>query len=57
MNLRQALLAGIQDAQAQLQAAVGNVRTTLGLFGTREGDRLREQAREGAITSNINILV
>ncbi|MBV6821711.1 DUF1254 domain-containing protein [Pseudomonas sp. PD9R] len=33
---RQALLAGIQDAQAQLQAAVGKVRTTLGLFGTRE---------------------
>lgn len=32
---REALLAGIQDAQAQLQAAVSQVRTTLGLFGTR----------------------
>ncbi|NUU39182.1 DUF1254 domain-containing protein [Pseudomonas sp. C2B4] len=35
-DVRQALIAGIQDAQAQLQAAVGRVRTTLGLFGTRE---------------------
>ena len=33
---RQALIAGIQDAQAQLQAAVGRVRTTFGLFGSRE---------------------
>lgn len=33
---RQALIAGIQDAQAQLQAAVSQARTTLGLFGTRE---------------------
>jgi hypothetical protein len=36
METRQALIAGIQDAQAQLQAAVSQVRTTLGLFGTRE---------------------
>jgi len=33
---RQALIAGIQDAQAQLQKAVSQTRTTLGLFGTRE---------------------
>lgn len=33
---RQALIGGIQDAQAQLEAATGNVRNTLGLFGTRE---------------------
>lgn len=33
---RQALIAGIQDAQAQMQAAAAKVRTTLGLFGTRE---------------------
>lgn len=33
---RQALSAGIQDAQAQLQTAVARVRTTFGLFGTRE---------------------
>ena len=33
---RRALLAGIQEAQAQMQAAGAKVRTTLGLFGTRE---------------------
>ncbi|WP_095143353.1 DUF1254 domain-containing protein [Pseudomonas sp. Irchel s3b6] len=33
---RQALIAGIQEAQAQMQAAGAKVRTTLGLFGTRE---------------------
>ncbi|MNZ41091.1 hypothetical protein D3C78_586330 [compost metagenome] len=32
---RQALIAGIQEAQAQMQAAGAKVRTTLGLFGTR----------------------
>lgn len=33
---RQALIAGIQDAQTQLKTAVSQVRTTFGLFGTRE---------------------
>ncbi|MHC8314713.1 DUF1254 domain-containing protein [Pseudomonas sp. LB3P31] len=33
---RQQLLAGIQEAQAQLQAGCAKVRTTFGLFGTRE---------------------
>ncbi|MFJ2710783.1 DUF1254 domain-containing protein [Pseudomonas sp. NPDC087346] len=33
---RQSLIAGIQQAQAQLQAAVGQTRTTLGLFGNRQ---------------------
>nr|WP_246238021.1 DUF1254 domain-containing protein [Pseudomonas akapageensis] len=32
----QALIAGIQDAQAELQAAGAKVHSTLGLFGTRE---------------------
>ncbi len=32
----QALIAGIQDARAQLQAAGDKVHTTLGMFGTRE---------------------
>ncbi|KPH01725.1 hypothetical protein AEQ67_05560 [Pseudomonas sp. RIT-PI-q] len=36
VETRQALIAGIQDAQAQLQAGTGKVRNTLGLFGTRE---------------------
>ncbi|WP_224790503.1 DUF1254 domain-containing protein [Pseudomonas fluorescens] len=36
VDKRQALIDGIQDAQAQLKAAVSQVRTTLGLFGTRE---------------------
>lgn len=36
---RQALIAGIQDAQAQLQAAVARVRSTVGLFGNREAMR------------------
>ena len=36
VETRQALIAGIADAQAQLQTAVSQVRTTLGLFGTRE---------------------
>ncbi|MGJ7517614.1 DUF1254 domain-containing protein [Pseudomonas baetica] len=35
-DMRLALIAGIEDARSQLQAAVGQVRTTLGLFGTRE---------------------
>lgn len=33
---RQSLIAGIQQAQAQLQAAVGQTKTTLGLFGNRQ---------------------
>lgn len=33
---RQALMAGIQDAQAQMKAAAAKVRSTLGLFGSRE---------------------
>ena len=33
---QQALLAGIQQGQAQLQDAVGKTRSTLGLFGNRE---------------------
>ncbi|OOG11044.1 DUF1254 domain-containing protein [Pseudomonas sp. C9] len=36
VETRQALIAGIANAQAQLQTAVSQVRTTLGLFGTRE---------------------
>jgi hypothetical protein len=36
VETRQALIAGIADSQAQLQTAVSQVRTTLGLFGTRE---------------------
>jgi hypothetical protein len=33
---RQALIAGIQDAQAEMKEAGARVHTTLGLFGTRE---------------------
>lgn len=36
VETRQALIGGIQDAQAQLKAATLSVRNTLGLFGTRE---------------------
>ena len=36
VETRQALIAGIQEAQAQLQAGTAKVRNTLGLFGTRE---------------------
>jgi hypothetical protein len=35
-EVRGALLSGIADAQVQLQTAVTQTRTTLGLFGTRE---------------------
>jgi hypothetical protein len=35
-DVRQALVAGIADAHVQLQTAVSQARTTLGLFGTRE---------------------
>ncbi|CAG8872517.1 DUF1254 domain-containing protein [Pseudomonas fluorescens] len=50
---RQALLAGIQDAQAQLQAAVSQVRTTLGLFGTREA--LNGNYLNRAVAANVGI--
>lgn len=36
---RQALIAGIDDAQAQLKTASGKVRNTFGLFGSREAMR------------------
>lgn len=36
VEVRQALLAGIADGQAQLQTAVSQTRSTLGLFGTRQ---------------------
>jgi hypothetical protein len=50
---RQALLAGIQDAQAQLQAAVSKVRTTLGLFGTREA--LHGNSLNRAVAAHVGI--
>ncbi|MBV7490435.1 DUF1254 domain-containing protein [Pseudomonas sp. PDM30] len=50
---RQALLAGIQDAQAQLQTAVSQVRTTLGLFGTREA--LNGNYLNRAVAANVGI--
>jgi hypothetical protein len=50
---RKALLAGIQDAQAQLQAAVSQVRTTLGLFGTREA--LDGNYLNRAVAANVGI--
>ena len=50
---RQAVLAGIQDAQAQLQTAVSQVRTTLGLFGTREA--LNGNYLNRAVAANVGI--
>lgn len=50
---RQALTSGIQDAQAQLQAAVGRVRTTFGLFGSREA--LHGNALNRAVAAHVGI--
>lgn len=51
--VRQALLAGIQAAQVQLQTAVSQVRTTLGLFGTREA--LHGNYLNRAVAANMGI--
>lgn len=50
---QQALLAGIRQAQAQLQEAVGKTRTTLGLFGNREAMHGNDLNR--AVAANIGI--
>ncbi|MHC8387192.1 DUF1254 domain-containing protein [Pseudomonas sp. MDT2-39-1] len=53
VETRQALIAGIQDVQAQLQAAVSQVRTTLGLFGTREA--LHGNTLNRAVAAHVGI--
>jgi hypothetical protein len=53
VETRQALIAGIADAQAQLQTAVSQVRTTLGLFGTREA--LHGNYLNRAVAANVGI--
>jgi hypothetical protein len=52
-EVRGALLAGIADAQLQLQTAVTQTRTTLGLFGTREA--LHGNYLNRAVAANIGI--
>ncbi|MFU2329589.1 DUF1254 domain-containing protein [Pseudomonas sp. NFX98] len=52
-EVHQALVAGIQDAQVQLQTAVTQTRTTLGLFGTREA--LHGNYLNRAVAANIGI--
>ncbi|MGE8186489.1 DUF1254 domain-containing protein [Pseudomonas sp. NPDC086278] len=51
--VRQALIDGIQAAQAQLKTAVTQVRTTLGLFGTREA--LHGNYLNRAVAANVGI--
>lgn len=52
-DVRQALMAGVADAQLQLQTAVGQTRTTLGLFGNREA--LHGNYLNRAVAANIGI--
>lgn len=52
-DVRQALLAGIADAQAQMHTAVSQTRSTLGLFGNREA--LRGNYLNRAVAAHIGI--
>ncbi|KQZ83568.1 DUF1254 domain-containing protein [Pseudomonas sp. Root562] len=52
-DVRDALMAGVADAQAQLQTAVNQTRTTLGLFGNREA--LHGNYLNRAVAANVGI--
>ena len=52
-DVHEALIAGIQDAQAQLRTAVSQTRSTLGLFGTREV--LHGNYLNRAVAANVGI--